>query len=331
MKKAPAETGAGEISRPTENLPGIPGVGSHEICAATALYFLDLLGKSELTARIRSFPPTQLKNLGSRSGSFDLYAAQQWQDGGRGLYLVINEGGDKAAEITHCCALFVEWDDQPVEWQLNAWKDLNLPEPSIQVSTSGKSIHTYWVLGDCSDLERWKKVQCQLIKHCGSDPICKDLSRVMRLPGSLYIGPDGKPKGRVEIVHSSDIKYTLDQFERCLPAPQEHRHIPRKVTNKHQPRPLVDIADGLHCIPRRVPGSNTYSKYRSILWGLSAACKDRGFPEEVAIELMEAHSPSNSSGWDVRQVCRSGGEQVSAGSFWFWAKHHGWRPHSHDF
>lgn len=42
-------------------------------------------------------------------------------------------------------ALFVEWDDKPIEWQLTAWQKLGLPRPSLQVSTGGKSLHTYWV------------------------------------------------------------------------------------------------------------------------------------------------------------------------------------------
>ena len=61
-----------------------------------------------------------------------------------------------------------------------------------------------------------------------------------------------------------------------------------------------------------------------ILWGLMAACRDIGVDEEVAIELMEAHSPSRSCGWDVEQVARSGGEQIGAGTLFFHAKQYGW-------
>ena len=32
---------------------------------------------------------------------------------GHGVYVVINEGGDRDKDITHCNALFSEWDDQP--------------------------------------------------------------------------------------------------------------------------------------------------------------------------------------------------------------------------
>ena len=51
---------------------------------------------------------------------------------------------------------------------------------------------------------------------------------------------------------------------------------------------------------------------------------DAGYGKDKAIELMELHSPQ----WrDVRQVANSGGDQISAGTFWHIAKQHGWRRH----
>ena len=47
--------------------------------------------------------------------------------------------------------------------------------------------------------------------------------------------------------------------------------------------------------------------------------------EDVVIDLMEDHSPSKQCGWDIRQVARSGGDQIGAGSFWWHAQQHGWR------
>ena len=84
------------------------------------------------------------------------------------------------------------------------------------------------------------------------------------------------------------------------------------------------MVNALEAIPQRVEGSGTYADYRDILWGLMAACRDIGVDEQVAIDLMEAHSPSHSCGWDVEQVARSGGEQIGAGTLFFHAKQHGW-------
>ena len=110
-----------------------------------------------------------------------------------------------------------------MEWQVNAWKQLGLPEPSLMVETGGKSVHAYWRLRDPIAPEVWKPIQKRLITHCGSDPKCSNPSRLMRMPGFAYVD---KKTGQVtpnkaQLIHVSPLaKYTLDQIEECLPEPQ---------------------------------------------------------------------------------------------------------------
>jgi hypothetical protein len=99
------------------------------------------------------------------------------------------------------------------------------------------------------------------------------------------------------------------------------------MTTPHNSSPSWDdICAALAVIPPRVAGSNSYATYRNILWGLIRACQEAGHAKEEAIALMEAHSPSNESGWDVRQVASSGGEEISSATFWFHARRWGWQP-----
>ena len=101
--------------------------------------FLDILGKDIKTVRLRSFfpkgHPLKATDHGKKS-----HANGDWihrmQSEGRGVYIVVNEGGDTDSEITACRAFFCEWDDRPKEEQINAWKDLGLPQPSLQIDTS---------------------------------------------------------------------------------------------------------------------------------------------------------------------------------------------------
>ena len=82
-----------------------------------AQQFLSLLGKNPASARLRGFPHRANPDkgaIGARKGPFDLELAEQWQREGRGVYLVINDGGDRKSEITACRAFFVEWDDRPI-------------------------------------------------------------------------------------------------------------------------------------------------------------------------------------------------------------------------
>ena len=296
---------------------------------ALAHWWLDLLGKDEHDTCIRAIPHKG-KTGGARKGIFahDLEHAEEWQKQGCGLYAVVNHGGNTANEITACTALFVEWDDRPRGEQITLWEDLGLPAPSFQVDTQGKSIHTYWVLDQPAPVNRWVNVLNRLVNHCGSDPACKGASRVMRLPGSHYIDQSGQSRGVVQIINATEVRYSLDDFDALLPPRAESACTdPAPTWHEQKPNSLQEIAQALSCIPRRVAGSNSYSEYRNVLWGLISAVEEAGYSKSVAIDLMEAHSPSQSCGWNIQQVAKSGGEHIHAGSFFYYAKSHGWRRH----
>ncbi len=321
---------------------------------AAATQFLSLLDKDPARARLRAFPhrANPAKGaIGARKGAFDLAVAEQWQREGRGVYLVINDGGDSKREITACRALFVEWDDRPIAWQLKAWRELGLPEPSLIVLSGGKSAHCYWLLQAPIPPQEWAPLQAELITYAGGDPHCKDASRVMRLPGCWYIDAGGQPVAPVELVHVSGQRYAPedialallpDEFaepaadlapepriplEQVCEGPAPALRLPvLGAKDFGPPRPLEQVRAALAAIPRRVAGSNTYADFRNLLWGLIEACEQAGHDRELAIALMEAHSPSASCGWDIRQVASSGGEQISAATFWFQARQHGWLP-----
>lgn len=317
-------------------------------CTA-ANQFLSLLGKNPASARLRAFPhranPAKGR-IGARKGPFDLAAAEQWQREGRGIYLVINDGGDSKREINACRAFFVEWDDRPIDWQLRAWRQLGLPEPSLIVLSGGKSAHCYWLLDTPIPPQEWEPLQAELIAYAGGDPHCKDASRVMRLPGCWYVDAAGEATALVELVHVSGQRYATDDIALALLpdefAPELTEQGPSQPSGEPvssgiplpdladddfgPPRPLDQIRTALAAIPRRVAGSNTYAEYRNLLWGLIQACEQAGHDRELAIALMETHSPSASCGWDIRQVASSGGEQIGAATFWFHARQHGWLP-----
>ena len=185
--------------------------------------FLKVIGKPTGTARLRGFYPAghpQKANDQGRKAPPSRNAVEQWQAEGRGVYVVINDGGDTDADITGCRAFFCEWDDRPKDWQLTAWRDLGLPEPTIQVDTGGKSIHNYWVLSDPISPQHWRIIQKRLLEHADADRALKNPSRVMRLPGTYHVRPDGTLGELSTIVTCSDHQYSVEQIERCLPEPE---------------------------------------------------------------------------------------------------------------
>lgn len=294
-----------------------------EVDISQARQFIQLLGKPAGAIRLRAFlhrdHPDKPSDKG-RKGGASKKLIREWQSEGRGVYVVINDGGDTNADITTCRAFFAEWDDRPKDWQLTAWQDLKLPEPTMQIDTGGKSIHNYWVLTDPITPAHWELVQSRLLDYCDADRSIKNAARVMRLPGTYHAGGDGSLGEQCRMVSCNGTRYSVADIEAVLPSEEYYQHQPQAERYvEEQQRGIDDIRDALAAIPPRVPGTGTYHIYRNIFWGLIKACDDT----DQAIRLMQQHSPQ----WQgLEQIAASGGDRISANTFWYWARHHGWRP-----
>jgi hypothetical protein len=265
--------------------------------------FLLLLGKDPAAARLRAFPhrlnpnrydpKTNPNGIKARKGAYDIEAASRWQREGRGVYLVINDGGDNDGAITLCRAFWVEWDDRPVDWQLTAWREFGLGEPSLIVTTGGKSAHLYWVLAEPISRSRWEPIQAALISVTGADPVNRNASRVMRLPGAFYIGPDGKASGQSKIHSSSDRRYSVEEVEAWLaatpqaepaPAPSDDANpfdgIPLWDTSELPPRPPGALREALLKVP---PFAPKQGQYKSLLGLARRLLVDLGKQEAIDI------------------------------------------------
>ena len=249
-------------------------------------------------------------------------------------------------DITACSALFIEWDDISIAEQLIAWKTLALPEPTVMVLTGGKSVHVYWALQEPIDPATWRAITARLIAYCQSDGSCSNPSRLMRLPGGIYHDKKtGQPTGQPTIIHEheSGRRYALAEIEVAIGAGEARKpdtfdfttppesmagvRIPTDDRQREFPiRTMQEIRDALACIPQRIGGKETYPKDRRLLWGLIRACEEAGSTRQQAISLMEAHSPSVISGWNVSQVGSYEFSQVRSESFWKLARLAGWVP-----
>ena len=249
-------------------------------------------------------------------------------------------------DITGCHSLFIEWDDIPIADQLIAWQTLAMPEPTVMVLTGGKSVHTYWALQEPIDPTTWRAITARLIAYCQSDSSCSNPSRLMRLPGGVYFDKKtGRATGQATIIHESGHRYFADEIEQAIAAGEVRKlgtfdftTPPESMAGVAIPtddrprrefpiRTMEEVRDALACIPRRVGGGDdSYGRYRNILWGLIKACEEAGFSREVAISLMETHSPSKSCNWNIQQTAGSGGEQIESRTFWWHARDAGWRP-----
>jgi hypothetical protein len=98
-------------------------------------------------------------NLGCTFPNFPIAEIEEHQNDGMGCYFVVNGQGNKKDDVTLGRAIFYEHDDLSRDIQIDLWKSLNLPEPSLQVDTGGKSIHSYWIFDEPIGVNAWKLLQ----------------------------------------------------------------------------------------------------------------------------------------------------------------------------
>jgi hypothetical protein len=302
---------------------------------APAADFLRLLGKDPAQTWFRTIRPGKGANASRRGADLhglDLEALHRDNANGEAVYFVTGDstaasgkgGGVLNRDITACRMVFAEWDNRPIEWQLQAWQEQGLPEPTVMVLTGGKSVHCYWLLTEALPPAQWQALQIRLIQHCGSDPACKNPARLMRLPGFAYIDKTtGKATGAVaEVVHASGKTYTAAEIEACLPSllqPVAPAPAPAPA-NSSKPRTLQEIEAAAAFTPQRVVGGNTYETCRRALCGCAAALAEIGLPEERALDLLASKWPDRAT---AQQALQSSTTREAA-SFWAIASEHGY-------
>ena len=158
------------------------------------------------------------KKAEARSLSQLIKIIQGWQNEGRGVYLVVNGGGQCDKDIIQCRAIFYEHDDLDKEISRELWRSLKLPEPTFQVDTGGKSIHSYWVLDEAIDPVNWKVLQSDLLEYADADRALKNPSRVMRLAGGWHISPSKAFPST--IIAASGNLYSFDLLRAIVPVKQ---------------------------------------------------------------------------------------------------------------
>jgi putative DNA primase/helicase len=113
----------------------------------------------------------------------------------RGVFVVVNAGGQNAGSIARVRAVFADLDGAPLDPVLAC--EL---QPHIVAESSPDRFHAYWLV-DGLALGDFKPVQHRIAQMFGGDESVDDLPRVMRLPG--FIHAKGEPF-RSRIIHMSD-------------------------------------------------------------------------------------------------------------------------------
>jgi putative DNA primase/helicase len=130
----------------------------------------------------------------------------------RGIFYVVNYGGQDDKSITRINAQFVECDSLSIDEQKVQIDAFELP-PSLIIKTK-KSLHTYWFIKE-GEVAKFRIVQKQLIKKFHGDPMCVNESRVLRLPGFNHCKEE--PIEVECLSFHPERKYTQDELLSVLP------------------------------------------------------------------------------------------------------------------
>jgi hypothetical protein len=290
--------------------------------ASEAKRFLELLGKDNAATWLRAIDPVKTRK---RSGGADYQgvaskADKAWIDAktadGFNVYAITGNAAAikgtsvKDTDITRCPALFVEWDDgADIDTQAQRWQELELPEPTLMVSTGGKSVHCYWVLLEPMAPEPWRVLQSRLITYCKGDAACKNPSRLMRLPGSVYFSKEtGEPTGQCRIIAAAGHRYAAFDIDAALPAPAPAKPVKAAPSRQFEPRSESELIDALRQVPVFAHGEGRREELLGLAFRLAAELgADRG------LQLMQEHSPDVD---DLADYFKAEPDHISAGSIW---------------
>jgi len=202
-----------------------------------------------------------------KATKLDFFKVNRYQSQGYDVYFVVNGGGDTDSAVTQCRAIFYEHDNLDKSIQLALWKTLGLPEPTIQVDTGGKSIHSYWVFDSPIAQKQWRELQADLLEFSDGDRALKNPSRILRLAGSWYMKGNKPGTTQAAIVSNSGKRYSYEQLRGVIPT--QHSSAPDLVTIQQiTPKNSFSISasTNLRCediqvpIPESVPIYNCLSK-----------------------------------------------------------------------
>jgi AAA domain len=176
--------------------------------------------------------------------------ATEFQTEGRGVYLVVNGGGHTDKDVTETRAVFYEHDNLDKAAQIDLWKDLGLPEPTLQIDTGGKSIHSYWVFDEFVAVENWRSLQTELLEFADADRSLKNPSRVMRLAGARH------SSGNQSLIASNSGKrYIYDELRAIVPTKELPEPSLFQASSTVKPLAADDIPDTYEDIAVPVPAS----------------------------------------------------------------------------
>ncbi|EAZ89146.1 DUF3987 domain-containing protein [Crocosphaera chwakensis] len=245
--------------------------------------------------------PRKDGDKGRKADRINWKEIEAYQQQGRGAYVVVNGGGHKNSDVTQGTAIFIEHDDLEKDIQRELWKTLELAEPTFQVDTGGKSIHSYWVFDEPVAIEKWSQLQRDLLEYADGDRSIKNPARVMRLAGGWHISYDenGNPiYNQTKIISASAKTYSFEELREIIPDQKErlplveaanHRDFVNNVSDNLSTSSLPRHPDQIRIpVPAPVPLLQCCRKEVRdwVATGVPKGCKRNDTAINVGLELI---------------------------------------------
>lgn len=246
----------------------------------------------------------------------------------KNVYFSVNPGifkldGYKRGTIDNVAVincLFAEFDIKH-GWTIEKLEKIDI-KPNIIIS-SGGGWHTYFLLTGSQRLneknrETIKKLQYDLVTYCGGDPDAKDITRVLRLPGSLNYKYD--PPRPVEFIKQDyDNLYSLSDLSFLIPETENKQETETKENIKSG---LNFNIDGGYWLDKALDRLGNHGRNDT---GFFLACqlRDNGMSEHEARGVMleyqnrvpaKDHKYTEKEALDSLEMAYSGGKRDPARS-----------------
>lgn len=213
-------------------------------------------------------------------------------------------GGGNESDVGRVTLYHSDVDGAPPLEALQRVDDANLPAPSVVVASGGGS-HLFWKLAapvDVTDdnLSVHKGVNKGLAQLLNGDAACRDLSRVLRLPGFVNHKYPGKPV--VEVIRPTSFDSAVPEYDDI-----EFDHIVVPIS--------TSVDTGNDAPPLAQLPQNTISDWQLRIEQAIARSGDRSTAEYGVYCRMIEHGFGPSEVWTVAKTV---GKTAQRGPEYFW-------------
>lgn len=252
---------------------------------------------------------------------------------GYGIFLTVNETNGKGVKTEHVIgirALWADWDEgRPAAVPVG---------PSIVIRSSANRYQAYWLLDDEMGKPQFNQCMERIVVSYGGDKNCKDLARVLRVPGFFHT--KGEP-WRVRFAEDSPQtapRYPAAKLIKAFPpieqpirptVPPRSAVNMRKLLHGDQPFDPAIVKEALDCLPDEMADDYETSGVKvcaALKRGSGGSEEGRELWHEFAGRSDKYSQKWAEDKWDSYDENDDGDDKINLGTLFHMAAQQGFKP-----